>query len=458
MCMTSIQRAVRRLSARLTALCLGLSAALTSSHALADSQPERPMPDYDGRGGKGQPTTPGQVVLWVPRIVLFPLYVVSEYVIRRPLGYGITAAEKANLPAQLYDFFAFGPDHKAGIVPTAFIDFGFLPSVGLYAFWDDAGFKGHALRAHGSTWGPEWLSGSLVDRVQLSRTSTVGLSVSALHRPDFAFYGVGPDTPESNLSRYGADIVDARATWRAGLWRSSSLETNFGYRAVSFRPGDYGGEPSITAEAQTGALAIPDGYVGGYRAPFLESQLTLDTRPEEATSESGGRLVLQGEQGNDLKHESAGWLRYGATLGGFLDLGDRGRILSLSVAAELSDPTGERPVPFTELSTIGGNDKMPGFRGGRLYGRSLAVSTLRYAWPIWTWLDGSLQAAVGNVYGKHLEGLSWGESRFSGAVGIESRGSRDSVFQLLVGFGTETFNSGADVNSIRVVAGARSGF
>jgi hypothetical protein len=93
-----------------------------------------------------------------------------------------------------------------------------------------------------------------------------------------------------------------------------------------------------------------------------------------------------------------------------------------------------------------------------LHGRSGAAATFRYSWPIWVWLDGSLQAAVGNVFGEHLSGLSLAESRFSGAIGMESRGSRDSVFQLLVGFGSETFSSGADLNSIRVVAGARSGF
>jgi hypothetical protein len=40
----------------------------------------------------------------------------------------ITNAERANVPAVLYDLFAFGPDHRAGIVPTAFVDFGFAPS------------------------------------------------------------------------------------------------------------------------------------------------------------------------------------------------------------------------------------------------------------------------------------------------------------------------------------------
>ena len=429
------------------------------SVARAASEPDRPMPDYDGRDGKGQPTTFGQAALWLPRVVLFPAYVASEYVIRRPLGYAITAAEKANLPAELYDFFTFGPDHQAGVVPLAFIDFGFRPSVGLYGFWDNAGVKGHSLRLTGSTGGAHWLAGALSERFQISRSVSIGWSGSLTRRPDYTFYGVGPDTREPDRSRYAADTAQAAVDVRASYWRSSAIDTSIGYRGVSFGPGDYGGDPSLPVQVERGVFDAPSGYAQGYRAPFVHSALTLDTRPVEARSESGGRLALSAEEGSDFAHETqASWVRYGASLGGFWDLGDRGRVVSLSVAAEFSDPIGSRPIPFTELVTLGGNDKMPGFRTGRLRGRSSGVATLRYSWPIWLWLDGSLQAAVGNVFDQHLSGASWGESRFSGALGIESRGSRDSVFQLLVGFGTETFDSGAALNSIRIVAGARSGF
>ncbi len=116
--------------------------ALGSPSSRAD-EPKRAVPDYDGRGPP--PTTPGDVALWVPRVALFPLYVTSEFVIRRPLGALIVAAERSNVPRWLYDFFAFGPAHKSGFAPIAMIDFGFNPSVGVYVFWDDAFAKGNDL-------------------------------------------------------------------------------------------------------------------------------------------------------------------------------------------------------------------------------------------------------------------------------------------------------------------------
>jgi hypothetical protein len=432
-----------------------LVAALSSAGAGAADAEKRPVPDYDGRGKR---TTPGQKALWVPRVLLSPLYFVSEYVIRRPLGFAITAAEKAEVPRVLYDFFAFGPNHSAGVVPIAFIDFGFQPSVGLYAFWDDAGFAGHDLRLHGSTWGKDWLAGTATERFRLPGGVELTLRGTAVHRPDFAFYGIGPDTRESALVRYGADKVEASFDSRFSFAGSSVLQTTVGYRGASFGHSNYGNELSLDEAAARGTLPLPPGFQGGYRAVFSRARLALDSRGK-STSETGFRLDLTGEHGADSKNAPAsGWLRYGGTVGGFWDLGDSHRVVSLSVSTLLADPVGARPVPFTELVQLGGPGMMPGFRLGRLADRSAAVVALRYAWPIWIWLNGSLQVATGNVFGARLDGFRAGRGRLSAALGIESVGSRDSIFQALVGFGTETFESGAQVDSLRVVVGARSGF
>lgn len=435
-----------------------LALALFTPRARAAEPEKRELPDYDGRGGA--PESPGRKALWVPRILLSPLYFVSEFVIRRPLGAAITAAEKAELPSALYDFFAFGPDHKAGVVPFAFIDFGFLPSVGLYGFWDDAGFKGHDLRLRGSTWGPKWLSGTATERFHVDERFDVTLTATATRRPDYAFYGIGPDTRESALMRYTGKQFDAHAETRLFFHSSSWLEAAAGYRGASFGDTEFHGdrEPSVDDEIGAGRVAPPPGFRDGYRAPYARARLVLDSRGK-SKSATGGRLEAFGEEAADLANRpTSGWVRYGGTLGGFVDLLESGRVLSLSVSAFLADPLGDRAVPFNELITLGGPALMPGFRAGRLYDRSALVATLRYSWPIWVWLNGSLQVANGNVFGERFEGFRMERTRLSTAIGIESTGSRDSVFQALVGFGSETFESGAQLDSLRVVVGARSGF
>jgi hypothetical protein len=430
-----------------------LAATLLASGPAAADEPKRPVPDYDGRGTP--PTKPGDVALWIPRIVFSPLYFTSEYLLRRPLGALVTAAERSHLPTFFYDLFTFGPDHKAGFAPIALFDFGFNPSVGVYAFWDDAGAKGNNLQLHASTWGAEWLAGSLTDRIVLHRKDTLSLNLMALHRPDRAYFGPGPRSLQSDLSRYGEDEVDGGAVVDIRLWRASHVQTAVGVRSASFYQGDYGGNPTVEQQVANGRFPLPDGFDRGYTAEYNRVLFALDSRQPRPAPGSGVRLELVGEQGNDVRQAPAsGWLRYGATAGGFYDLTDHGRVISLSIAALFADPLGGRPVPFAELVSLGGDKPMPGFWWGRLVDRSAAVATAEYRWPIAPFLDGSIQAAVGNVFGEHLDDFEPALLRFSGALGVTTVSAPDSAIQFLVGFGTETFEHGGQIDSIRVVAAA----
>ena len=430
-----------------------MAAGLFASGFARADEPKRAVPDYDGRGPP--PTTPGDVALWVPRIVFSPLYFTSEYILRRPLGALVTEAERSHLPTVLYDLFTFGPDHKAGFAPIALFDFGFNPSLGVYAFWDDALAKGNDLQMHGSTWGPDWLAGTLTDRIHLHRKDTLSLNLTAVHRPDRAFFGVGPRSLQSNLSRYGEDEVDGGAVVDVRPWRASHVQTAVGVRSASFYQGHYEGDPSIEQQAASRAFPLPDGFDRGYTAEYNRVVLALDSRQPRPAPGSGVRIEVVSEQGNDVRQVAgSGWLRYGATAGGFYDLSDHGRVVSLSFAALFADPLGGRPVPFTELVSLGGDKPMPGFWWGRLLDRSAAVATAEYRWPIAPFLDGSMQAAVGNVFGEHLDGFEPSLLRFSGAVGVTTVSAPDSAIQFLVGFGTETFEHGGQVDSIRVVAAA----
>ena len=434
------------------ALLACVAAFLTSGSARAD-EPKRAVPDYDGRGPP--PTTAGDVAIWVPRIIFSPLYFTSEFILRRPLGALVMAAERSHVPTFLYDLFTFGPDHKAGFAPIALFDFGFNPSVGVYAFWDDALAEGNNIHLHGSTWGADWLAGTLTDQLRLHGKDTLSLKLTALHRPDRAFFGEGPRSLQSNLSRYGEDLVDGGAVVDIRLWRASQVQAAVGVRSASFYQGHYGGDPSIEQQAAGGAFPLPDGFDRGYTAEYNRVLLALDSREKRPAPGSGVRIELDGEQGNDVRQAAgSGWIRYGATAGGFYDLNDHGRVISLSVATLFADPLGGRPVPFTELVALGGDNPMPGFWWGRLADRSAAVATAEYRWPIAPFLDGSMQAAVGNVFGEHLDGFEPSLLRFSGAVGVSTVTAPDSALQILVGFGTETFEQGGQVDSIRVVAAA----
>ncbi|MEO8874523.1 MAG: BamA/TamA family outer membrane protein [Polyangiaceae bacterium] len=433
-------------------------AAPSSAHAMP---PKRAVPDYDGKGG--EPTSADDVLLWIPRVILSPLYFVSEFLVRRPLGAIISAAEKANLPDVLYDFFAFGPDHKAGIAPYALIDFGFKPSVGIYAFWNDAGFKGHDLVLHAATWGPDWLAGGLTERFRFGdpkEASSFSFNAVGIRRPDYVFYGLGPRTLQHSESRYSSDSLDGNVALDLAVWRATRLNAAVGMRSVSFSDGASDqGDPTLITQVGHDIFPVPPGFARGYTIEYNQVGVAFDNRLPRPKPGSGIRLELNGLQGNDVRQNpGSGFVRYGATAGGFYDLNDHGRVVSLSVAAQFADPLGKEPVPFTELVSLGGYDYMRGFFPGRLIDRSAAVATLKYRWPIWAFIDGSIQIATGNVFGIHLDELEPKLLRLSGAIGIETLGSPDNSVNLLFGAGTETIEHGMQIDTFRIVAGTNRGF
>ncbi|MEP7050533.1 MAG: BamA/TamA family outer membrane protein [Pseudomonadota bacterium] len=439
------------------ALAAGLCVALALTGNVAAADDKRALPDYGNRGK--DPNTPGQDALWVPRILLSPLYLVTEYGVRWPIGRLISAAERANLPDILYNFFFFGPDHSAGIAPVAFVDFGFQPSVGLYGFWDNALAQGNDLRFHGTTGGSAWFAGVLTDRVRFHNEDSIGVTLTGIRRPDQAFFGTGPDALQDDISRYGESRLGAQLDTDFRLWRASRIETNIALRSLDFHRGYYEYDPSIERQAARGVYPLPDGFTHGYTAQTNHVRAALDNRLPAPADGSGFRLEADVEQGTDVRRAGgASWLKYAGTAGAFWDVNGRNRVLSLSVTAQFAESLNHRPIPFTELVTLGGAGPMRGFYPGRLRDRSAAVLTAKYRWPIWVWLDGSLQAAVGNVYGEHLQQLELSRSRFSAAIGFESIGSRDGSFELLAGLGTETFEHGGQVTSGRLLLGTNRGF
>jgi hypothetical protein len=432
--------------------------------------PKRPLPDFDGRGP--EPTTAGKVALWVSRVVLSPLYLASEYVIRWPLSVTIPAAERADLPRKIYDFFAFGPEHKSGVVPVGMYEFDFNPSFGIYAFWTDAGFRGDDWHAHIEAWPAAWIGGSLQDYIQIDSTHAAQFRLEGVRRPDRVFYGIGPDTRQGYQSRYGTDRVDASALYEWRFWRATRIQLATGLRTVNLYNGRYGNDPSIETEAATGAFTLPPGFSTGYTAEYNRALFVLDTRPPQAAPGgtapavfragpgSGLYAELQAEQGSDVRQAPAsGWIRYGATAGASLDLNQGGRVIGLALTTLFADPLGSRAVPFTELASLGGDGPMPAYFPGRMVDRSAAAMSAHYQWPVGPWIDGTIEAAIGNVFDEHLQGFRAGRLRFSGDLGLWSQQlGGDYPIEMIFGAGSETFEQGGTIDSFRFTVSLNHGF
>ncbi len=440
-----------------------------------DRDSRRKVPDYDGRGEA--PTTAGEVLLWVPRVIFSPVYFVSEYVVRRPLGALVTAVEKQEVVDKVFDFFTFGPDNNIGLAPTGYLDFGFRPSVGLYFFWNDFLAKDNDLRARAATWGPEWLRLYLKDRLELWEGHDLTARGEFMRRSDWVFHGLGPESG-SDEARFQSTSLQAGLLYEAELWRSSEFTSYTTVRSVRFNLAQgCCEEPSVAQEIARGRYERPFG-ADGYTIFVQGVTAELDTRPLRRPRSlrrgsdyvsppgSGVRLQVRGEHATALDDNvqptgevaRSHWLHYGVSMGGYLDVRDQ-RVLGLSLIADFVDPvSADTGIPFTEQVSLGGDRPMRGFLQGRLLDRSSAVAQLEYQWPVWMWIDGAVHYAAGNVFGKRLEGFDLGLLRQSFGMGLRATSSRDHVLELLVAFGSKTFDAGGGIENVRFVLGATSGF
>jgi hypothetical protein len=443
-------------------LASGTSTAATASSA-ADRAgvlltEKRPVPNLDGRPEPSPGA--GDVLIWVPRVLLSPVHLVFEWGVRKPLGALLTVAEREKWAEIVVDFLTF-EDRKIGIVPTFFYDFNFRPSVGVYVFWNELFVKPHSVRFTAGYGGTDWYRVSFVDRWRLAEETRLELGFNLWGRPDYLFSGVGLEGDPDRRARFFREFREGLARVVARPWRGSEVRVEAGVRSNDFADGDLEdeGEVTLTQLVESGAASVPAGFRAGYTSSFQRVLVEIDSRRERPAPGSGVLLSSYLTHGWDIEDpDRFEWMSYGSRVGGFLDLGAQ-RVLGLSARAHFVNPVGDREVPFTELFVLGRRPQdLSAFLPGVLRGRSAAIATLEYNYPIWVFLDGSLQLSVGNAFGRNLEDFEPGALRTSLGLGLQSSRDRDNAFTLLVAIGSTRFDEPFAVDSFRLVAGTQTGF
>lgn len=439
------------------AVVLAATAPVSASLVQADAPERREVPDYDNRPEPGEDAI--DVLLWVPRIVTGPLYLISEYLVRIPLGALITLIEQNDVVQLLISAFMFGSERNIGVFVTAFYDFGFLPSVGLYAFWRDFLAEGNRISLHGATWGLDWLSLSIADRAELSDETLLFVRGAYLRRPDYlvgarALFagseldGLGRYASESFVGELGYEIhPDPRSIVAASA---------FGRWAI-FSPTHFGAEPSVE-ELQDGfGRTLPRSFTSGYAFLSLRARAAYDSRDPSGVPSAGFRIAAHGEIATGIWGlESSRWFLVGGQLLGATDfLGGR-RVLALSIEGSAILPVSGSEVPFDQTIDIGGQGPLQGFLPGHLRGGSAVAATLAYEWPVWLFLNARLYATVGAPFGFGLEGFALEKLRLSFGFALRPPQPGEHPFELGLGIGTDPFEDGAGIRSFRLFVGARN--
>lgn len=439
------------------ALALATAVSQPAGAARADGPERREVPDYDSR--PDPETDAVDVLLWVPRIVTGPLYLISEYLIRVPLGALITAIEQNDVVQVLLSFFTFGPERNVGVFVTAFYDFGFLPSVGLYAFWRDFLAEGNRISLHGATWGVDWLSLTIADRVDLSDETRLFVRGAYVRRPDY-LTGTGvlfEGDEVDGVGRYASESVVGELGYELHPDpRSIVAASAFGRWAI-FSPTDFGDQPSVDEFQSAFGQDLPRSFTSGYAYLSLRARAAYDSRDPSGVPSAGFRISGRGEVAAGIWGlESSRWFLVGGQLLGATDfLGGR-RVFALSIEGSAILPVSGSEVPFDQTIDIGGQGPLQGFLPGHLRGGSAVAATLAYEWPVWLFLNARLYATVGAPFGFGFEGFALEKLRLSFGIALRPPQPGEHPFELGIGVGTDTFEDGASVSAFRFFVGARN--
>jgi len=438
-----------------------------------DGKP-RPTPNYRGRV---ELPPVSQRLLWIPRVALAPVYVATDMA-ARPLAILATYAERDHWRVRVYDFFTFGSENQVGIFPTGRIDLGFRPSAGVYFFWNDI-WGSSDVHARATSGGSDLWTADISWRWPAT-SGAMSLGGHFSERPDSAFYGLG-GASSSVPARFGERHFELTMRHRQWLSPTLALTLFVGHEAWAFDadPNDARYDSlarAIAAMRFPAPPALQEGLTavfGGVRGDFDTRRGRLVRNPREASDYdhvSGSGVTFRpyaaGHAGlPETPSNSSGrgqlpaWLDYGLMASGTVDLTGTQRRLELELYGSFVDPApSSGPIPFTHLAALGGARPLRGFGARRLVDRSALAATLRYAWPIWTELDGSLHAAAGNVFGPHLDGFQLSRLRASFGIGVVTAAPSDHPFEVLVACGTEPFESGASLLDVRFTAGTAANF
>lgn len=416
---------------------------------------KRPVPDYDGREDPG--TNALEVLVWVPRIVLFPVHLVLEYGLRWPIVSGITFAEKHYLFKRLERLLSFR-DGKTLLYPTFFSDFGLNPSVGLATINDDLFVSGNRLVASAAVWDDAWLRLAIKNDTRFLEDDSGTFSIIGefLSRPDMPFYGVGPKTRTDDEAFFQERRLEVGAQISGQLGGLSRVSFGSTFRDLRFD--ERGQVPYLGDEFDP--RGIPGFERGRYQ--LVESRFigTVDTRDPDTEFHGGTglRAELFGSFAIDPTNNSRNFLRWGAEAAAFWDVGQR-HILALSLYAEAIEQTGTDRVPFTELPALGGMETMRGYLPRRFVGDSTFSAAASYRYPIWSLLDAELFMAVGNAFDGHYEDFHLDHLYLNGGLSLRTSLAQDTGLTILWAGGTNRLDSErVRIDSVRFTIGVVQGF
>lgn len=395
--------------------------------------------------GREEGTTPAQALAWIPRVLFFPVFAVTEFGIRKPVYVAAEWTDR-NRVVQIVEK-VFSPTPWFSWFPIVSLDFGANSSFGVKLKFKDALVASHDVRLTAETGGEDTWHFTLRDRFQLGPHAFAGARGHLGRIPNRAFYGLGPRSPNdrTNFQQTRGDALLFAGVESGNHLR---LELSSGYRHELTETG-WG--PSF--ETRFSPRDLPG--LGRIDLGITALDFRVDSR--RFREENGGaRLVGNVAYGRDFGEPERSFVTAELDVEGAVEVSYPDRVLALRAYAAETFALGREPVPFTHQAMLGWQNHH-GFIWGRFRGDSALMAELSYRYPIAYFFDAQWTLSAGNVFGQQFRGFDAGALTGSIGVGLRTRRAGFGPLELLFALGTSRFEEPFSVDSVRVYFGTTEG-
>jgi outer membrane protein assembly factor BamA len=211
--------------------------------------------------------------------------------------------------------------------------------------------------------------------------------------PQEDFFGFGADATEDNRTNYLQKGYESSAQLS---WNFKALSLSGG--AAYLRPEiGSGTDPRYPSTEELFDISTLPGY--GQQTDFVrgDAGITFDWRDNPLSPHSGGRYAVQYSNYDDRDQDALGFQRVAIELQQYVPLPNRYRMLALRAATVVTDPHAGQDVPFYYQPTLGGGQRLRGFREFRFRDRNSLLFTAEYRWEASWMLDPAVFADAGKV-------------------------------------------------------------
>lgn len=253
---------------------------------------------------------------------------------------------------------------------------------------------------------------------------------------DQDYFGIGPDTPESNKTSYAIQRVLGGVRFGFEIIPDLAFTPFVFFDFANTSSGKEGGIPSsqnFFPPSEVEGFGLNLGYANmGFR-------LSYDNRDQYLSPQRGGIYSLTYHRFQGLTHKGFDYHQFDLEAQHYFRLKVPRLVLALHNHWTFQAESGGGEIPFYRLAMLDVNSPLRGFDTGRFRDSGMVVFNVEQRFPLWDIVDGSVFIDTGRVF-NGVTDFSFKDFKYSVGAGIRVTINRYYLFRLETAYGGEGMN------------------